>query len=117
MRPSWVAASPSTRSRSGLAERVVGALQVGERGVAPDRWDHDPVEQRSQGRVGHERHIGVPGVVLPLVLVPLVGARPGGVDLQHLGMIGIERREHRVGGRERSEETAGSNELVGREVL
>jgi hypothetical protein len=99
------------------AEGVVGVLQVGEGGVATALGDDHAGEDRPQRRVWHEGHVGVPGVVLVLVAVAGILTAAGGVDLEHLGVLGVERGQHGVGRRELTELPTQRHQLGGGQVL
>ena len=116
-RPSCSASSPSTSARTGALSASYARLQVCEGGVAADGRDHHAGEERAERWVRHEGHVGVPRVVLPLVPVARVGARARRVDLEHLRVLRVDRRHHRVRQRELAEQPAGRDQLVRAEVL
>ena len=99
-----------------LAQGGVGGLEIREGGVTPSRRNHLGLQQRAQRRGRHERHIGVPGVVLVLVPIAGIGPGPGGVDLQHLGLVG-QAGHDRMGRRELAEALGERHQLGRRKVL
>ncbi len=100
-------------------EGAIGGHEVGPQGVAAALRDLLGGQDRGHRRLGRERDVGVPAVVVARAVAAVADAQAVVLAVQHedLGMLGVEAALQRMGRRELAEGPPEGDLLARRDVL